>query len=114
MSEHHDSITRDSVASSAGTLELVTKAARDGAADAQVAATRAWDASSLFASRLVYSTCYSLSYGIVFPAMLLARAIPQNNEAVRGLIDGAHAAILNVDQIRGRPIDTAVLAPSPA
>jgi hypothetical protein len=114
MLEHHDRKSRDPVASSAGTLDLVTKAARDGAADAQVAATRAWDATSLFASRLVYSTCYSLSYGIVFPAMLLARAIPQNNEAVRGLIDGAHAAILNVDQIRGRPIDTAVLAPSPA
>jgi hypothetical protein len=114
MSEHHDSISRDSVASSAGTLDLVARAARDGAADAQVAATQAWDATSLFASRLVYSTCYSLSYGIVFPAMLLAHSIPRDNEAVRGLIDGAQAAILKVDQIRGISIDTAVLAPSPA
>jgi hypothetical protein len=51
---------------------------------------------------------------VVFPAMLLASAIPRNNEAVRGLIDGAQAAILKVDQIRGRSIDTAVPAPSPA
>ena len=114
MPEHHDSKSRDPVASSAGTLDLVAKAARDGAADAQVAAARTWDATSLFASRFVYSTCYSLSYGVVFPAMLLARSIPRNNEAVRGLIDGAQAAILKVDQIRGRSIDTAVPAPSPA
>ena len=79
-----------------------------------LAAARTWDATSLFASRFVYSTCYTLSYGVVFPAMLLARAIPRNNEAVRGLIDGAHAAILKVDQIRGMSIDTAVPAPSPA
>ena len=114
MSTQHAGKSHDSNASSAGTLDLVTKAARDGAADAQVAANRAWDAASLFASRFAYSTCYSLSYGVVFPAMLLASAIPRNNEAVRGLIDGAQAAILKVDQIRGRSIDTAVPAPSPA
>ena len=112
MSKHRANKIHDSVASSAGTLDLVTKAARDGAADAHEAATRTWDATSLFASRFVYSTCYSLSYGIVFPAMLLAHAIPRNNEAVRGPIDGANAAILKVDQIRGRSIDTVVPAPS--
>jgi hypothetical protein len=114
MSKPHARKTHDPVESSAGTLDLVAKAARDGAADAQEAATRTWDATSLFASRLVYSTCYSLSYGLVFPAMLLAHAIPRNNEAVRGLIDGAHAAILKVDQLRGMSIERAVPAPSPA
>jgi hypothetical protein len=114
MSKHRASKAHDPVASSAGTLDLVTQAARDGAADAQEAAARTWDATSLFASRLVYCTCYSLSYGIVFPAMLLACAIPRNNEAVRGLIDGANAAILKVDQIRGKSIDAAMPAPAPA
>jgi hypothetical protein len=114
MSKHHASKTHDRVATSAGTLDLVTKAARDGAADARLAAARTWDATSLFASRFVYCTCYSLSYGVVFPALLLAHAIPRNNEAVRGLIDGAQAAILKVDQLRGLSIDTTVPAVSPA
>jgi len=114
MSKHHASKTHDPVESSARTLDLVTKGARDGAADARRAAARTWDATSLFASRFVYSTCYSLSYGVVFPAMLLAGAIPRNNEAVRGLIDGAHAAIHRVDQLRGLSIDAAVPAPSSA
>ena len=62
----------------------------------------------------MYSTCYSFSYGLVFPAMLLARTIPRDNEAVRGLIDGAQAAIQKVDQVRGTSIGTAVPTPSPA
>ena len=49
------------------------------AADAREAATRTWAATSLFASRFIYTTCYTVSYGVVFPVMLLARAIPQNN-----------------------------------
>jgi hypothetical protein len=114
MSKRNVNKAHDAVESSAGALDLVTKAARDGAADASEAAARTWDATSLFASRLVYYTCYSLSYGVVFPVMMLARTIPQNNEAVRGMIDGAHAAILKVDQVRSRSIDTAVPALAPA
>jgi hypothetical protein len=104
--------------SGAGPFEIVTRAARDGAADASEAAARTWAATSLFLSRFVYTTCYSVSYGVVFPAMLLAQAVPRNNPAVRGLVDGARAAILEVDRLRGpsleRPAATAssVLAPS--
>jgi hypothetical protein len=112
MSKREASKTQDPLETSAGALDLVTKAARDGAADASEAAARTWDATSRFASRLVYITCYSLSYGVVFPAMLLARAIPRNNEAVRGLIDGAQAAIHKVDELGGTSIDTAALAPA--
>jgi hypothetical protein len=86
--------------SSAGTLEIMSRAARDGAADAREAATRFWSASSLFASRFVYTTCYTVSYGVVFPTMLLVHSIPKNNAAVRGLVDGAQAAMQKVDQIR--------------
>jgi hypothetical protein len=114
MSELHEGITQDPAGSSASALDLVTQAARDGAADARLAADRMWEATGRFTARLVYTTCYTASYGVVFPAMLLARAIPRNNEAVRGLIDGAQAAILKVDQIRGRSIEAAVPAPSPA
>ena len=83
-----------------GTIELVTRAARDGAADARAAADRAWSATELFVSRFVYTTCYTVSYGVVFPSVLLSRSIPRDNPAVRGLIEGASAAVRKVDEIK--------------
>jgi hypothetical protein len=84
----------------------MSKAARDGAADAREAAVRTWAAASLFTSRFVYTTCYTISYGVVFPATLLALSIPKDNAAVKGLIDGAHAAIRKVDEIQGTAIES--------
>jgi hypothetical protein len=100
MSEIPISANREPLDASAGTLEIVKRAARDGAADAREAATRVWSATSLFASRFVYTACYTVSYGVVFPTMLVAHSIPKNNAAVQGLIDGAQAAIQRVDQVR--------------
>ena len=105
MTDTPGDATQDPGQSSAGAMELVTRAARDGAADARAAATRTWAATSLFASRFVYTTCYTVSYGVVFPVMFLAHSIPQNNSAVRGLIDGAHAAIHKADQVRVKASD---------
>jgi hypothetical protein len=100
MSDNLAESNHDTVGSTTtGTLELVTRAAQDGAADAREAATRTWAATSLFLSRFVYTTCYTVSYGVVFPTTLLARSIPRNNAAVRGLIEGAEAAKLKVDEI---------------
>ncbi len=113
MSERPVDETQAPVGSSAGALDLVAKGVRDGAADARLAAVRTWEATSAVASQCVYTTCYTLAYGVVFPAMLAARAVPRNNEAVRGLIDGAQAAIHKVDQLRGS-LDTAAPAVSPA
>jgi hypothetical protein len=100
MSESQVSPNREPLDASAGTLEIVSRAARDGAADAREAATRAWSATSLFFSRFVYTACYTVSYGVVFPTMLAAHSIPKNNAAVRGLIDGAQAAIQRADEVR--------------
>ncbi len=88
------------MSSPAGTLELVRRAASDGAADAKAAAERAWTATEMFVCRFTYTTCYTISYGVVFPAMLLSRAVPKDNAAVRGLMDGAAAAIQKVDSMR--------------
>jgi hypothetical protein len=89
-----------------GTLDIVTQAARDGASDAREAAARTWAASSVFASRFVYTTFYTLSYGVVFPTTLLAQAVPRNNAAVRGLIEGAQAARQKVDEIVGSSLES--------
>jgi hypothetical protein len=110
MSETQLGATSDAIARASGPFELATRAARQGAADAREAAARTWDASSLFLSRFVYTTCYTVSYGVVFPAVLLARSIPRNNAAVQGLIDGTQAAILKVDQIRGTECEPSAAA----
>src|SRR5689334_6426034 len=104
MSDDSVGANSDSTAAAPGALELVRRGARDGATDAREAADRAWAATSLFVSRFVYTTCYTVSYGVVFPSVLLAHSIPRNNAAVRGLIDGAQAAILKVDELRGQPL----------
>jgi hypothetical protein len=89
-------------AKSGGALELVTRAACDGATDARAAANQVWVATGRFVSRFVYTTCYTVSYGVVFPTTLLCQAIPKNNAVVRGLIDGAKAATEKLDELQHR------------
>ena len=99
-----------------GALQLVTRAAREGASDAQAAADRVWTATELFLCRFIYTTCYTVSYGVVFPSALISRSIPRDSVAVRGLIDGATAAVRKVEEMRGLPVDAMstgpVVAPS--
>lgn len=85
-----------------GGLQLVSRAARDGAADASEAATRFWSSSSLMVSRLLYNTAYTLSYGVVFPIAYVARAVPVDNPAVQGIVEGAGDASRKVDGLLGR------------
>jgi hypothetical protein len=66
----------------------------------------------LFASRFVYTTSYTVSYGVVFSATLIARAVPKNNAAVRGMIDGAHAAIQKVDELRAPSLSAPATSPA--
>jgi hypothetical protein len=95
----------DSILTSNDTLNTITQAARDGAADAREMANRVWASTSLFLCRFVYTTSYTLSYGIVFPATLIARSIPRDNAAVRGLIDGARDATEKAHQFKGVGLD---------
>ena len=73
-------------------MDSALGAARQGAADAREAANRFAASAGLFASRFVYTTCYTISYGVVFPTVMIARSIPRSNIAVRGLLDGSSAA----------------------
>jgi hypothetical protein len=99
MSNGELSVGSSSVTGSSRTMELALEAARQGAADASEAAGRVAESAGLFVARFVYTTCYTLSYGLVFPTVILARSIPRDNAAVRGLIDGAGAATERVESM---------------
>lgn len=82
----------DPLRSAADAMALALKAAKDGAADAQERVSQMMPAIGGFVSRLTYTTCYAVSYGVVFPTLLVASAVPKDNAIVNGLVDGARAA----------------------
>ena len=53
---------------------------------------------SNFASKLAYTACYSLSYGICFPIFVACHYVPKNNSLVEGFVDGAASANVSVDK----------------
>jgi hypothetical protein len=86
-----------------GVTDLAVRGARQGSADARQAAERFYRSGSLFAARFIYTACYTMSYGVVFSTVMVARSIPRENAAVRGLVDGSGAARRRVDSVLGRP-----------
>jgi hypothetical protein len=101
MTESAGAVHTPGIIDGDGPLELAVRAARQGAADATEAAERFWSAAGLFVARAVYNTSYTVSFGLVFPAAFVAQAVPRNNAAVRGMIDGASAARKQVDSLLG-------------
>jgi hypothetical protein len=89
----------------ADAMEHAVQAAKEGAIDAKARVDQALPGVNRFVSRFVYTTCYTLSYGVVFPSVLVARSIPKNNPIVHGLVDGAHAAIDMVDEMKKRKLE---------
>ena len=82
----------------ADALDTAVKATKEGAEKARETANEAIPAAGEFLSQAAYKTCYGISFGVVFSAMLIVRAIPKNNAAVHGFIDGAHAAMDSVQE----------------
>jgi hypothetical protein len=82
----------DPLRSAADAMSMALQAAKDGAADAQERVSDMMPAIGGFLSRLTHTTCYAVSYGVVFPTLLVARAVPKDNAIVNGLVDGARAA----------------------
>lgn len=62
-------------------------------------------------SRFTYTTCYMISYGIVYATVFLAKSLPQNNPIVEGFIDGGRAAIDAVNERKGITVAPVVEAP---
>jgi hypothetical protein len=94
-------------------MQAAVESAKEGAVAAQDQAARFLPQASRFASRFVYTTCYTVSYGVVFPSALLALSVPRDNAFVHGLIDGAHAAREKVDEmLRQKPATDASASPA--
>jgi hypothetical protein len=87
-----ETASADPLPSAADAMALALQAAKDGAADAQQRVSEVVPVVGGFLSRLTYTACYAVSYGVVFPTLLVARAVPKENALVDGLIDGARAA----------------------
>lgn len=82
----------DPLKTAADAMAVAVQAAKDGASDARTRVSEAMPAIGQFLSRFTYTTFYTISYGVVFPTMLLVRAIPKDNCVVHGLVDGGGAA----------------------
>ena len=74
-------------------METALRAAQTGAADAVEAARRFLPVAREFMGQAGYRSGYALSYGVVFPAILIARVFPAENPVAYGLADGARAAL---------------------
>jgi hypothetical protein len=82
----------DPLRTAADAVALAARAAREGVADAQARASGALPHMNRIFNRLTYSSFYAISYGVVFPTMMLVGSLPQDHKAVQGLIEGGAAA----------------------
>jgi hypothetical protein len=99
-----NSVSNDPLKAVADALDAAVQTAKGGVADVKASASSALPALSGFLSDITYKSCYAVSYGIAFPTFLAVRAIPKENAAVKGFIDGAAAAIDLVDGIKAKSL----------
>lgn len=100
MTSESSASSSDPLKAVADALDAAVKVAREGAEGARLSAAEALPEAERQLSRMIYNACYYLSYGVVFPTVFVARTIPQNNPVVHGLIDGAHAAMDMVQDLK--------------
>jgi hypothetical protein len=84
-------------------LERVANAVKEGAADANKAASTVLPAIGKILSKTVYNGCYYISFGVTFSALTVGRLLPRDNIAGRGLHDGALAAKEKVGRLGELP-----------
>lgn len=92
----------DPLHSVADALDAAVQAAKAGVDDAKSAASRAVPALGGMLTGLTYKACYGVSYGVVFPTMLVVNLVPKENAAVHGLIDGARAAMDLIEEMKAK------------
>jgi hypothetical protein len=95
-------------------LETALKAAQEGASDAVEAARQFLPTAGRLLSRAGYNSGFAISYGVVFPAVLLARVFPSENPVAYGLADGARAGLDQARRSRECEYETGAPAPEAA
>ena len=85
-------------------LDTAVQAAKEEMEDVRATASGALPPLGSSVSDITYKTCDPISYGLFFPIVLVARAIPKENAAVHGLIDGARVTIDLADKMRARSV----------
>ena len=88
LNESVDMAINGPLHSVANALDTAAQAAMGGMEDVRATVSGALPALTSSLSGLAYKTCYAISYGIVFPTILIVRVIPKENAVVHGLIDG--------------------------
>jgi hypothetical protein len=101
-SESAASAASDPMKAVADAMDAAVRAAKHGAEDARATAAEAIPAAGQFLTRFVYKACYTVSYGVVFPTTFVARSIPKDNAFVHGVVDGAHAAMDMVHEMKAK------------
>jgi hypothetical protein len=98
----------DPLTAIADAMDAAVEAAKGGTDRVRATVAELVPAAGRFLSRAVYRTSYAVSFGVVFPAMMIANAIPKSNAVVHGLVDGALAARDAVqDQKAGAELEAA-------
>ncbi len=94
-----ETTTQENLDAVADAIQAGLVTAKQGVTTAIDAASAALPTASHFLARFVYTTCYTISYGVVFPTTLVAMSVPKNNAFVQGMVDGAEAAKQKVDEL---------------
>src|SRR5262245_53278452 len=99
-------ITNGPVSSATATLANAGAALGSAASEMASHARGFLPGAGRFLSRAVYVGCYSVSYGVTFPAVLLVNVIPGGIPLAAGLADGAGAARDYVGGLRSHSKET--------
>ena len=81
-----DPSAADPLSAVADAMQQAASSVQEGATAARDAAEKALPSIGMFANRFLYTSCYAVSYGVVFPMALVALSVPQNNPLVHGMI----------------------------
>jgi hypothetical protein len=77
-------------------------AVRDGARSATARVQEVLPAAGQHISKFVYTSCYFMSYGVVFPTVFVANFVPGLGPIAAGVNDGASAARDYVHDLQSR------------
>ena len=78
---------------------------RDGVGTIAERTKQALPVAGRMVSRLVYSSGYYVSYGVVFPTLFLTKIIPGGTLLVSGMSDGAAAASTSLQRMGNKVVD---------